>query len=104
VLIGADCPGLDASRLREAASMLRSHDAVFVPAEDGGYALIGLASAWPRLFEAIEWGTATVMDRTRAIVRELGLRCVELAPAWDVDRPEDFDRLCAEGLCEGVPQ
>ena len=42
LLIGTDAPRLDAARLRQAAEALREVDAVFVPALDGGYALVGL--------------------------------------------------------------
>jgi len=43
LLIGTDAPSLDANVLRAAAAALDGHDAVFVPALDGGYALVGLA-------------------------------------------------------------
>ena len=38
----SDGPALDAAVLRQAAVALRDHTAVFVPALDGGYALVGL--------------------------------------------------------------
>jgi len=95
LLIGCDCPVLTPAYLHEAATALAcGADAVFGPAEDGGYVLIGLARA-PRaqLFEAISWGTDTVMQDTRARLRQLGWCWRELAPLWDVDRPEDLLRL-----------
>ena len=97
VLIGSDCPALGAGVLRAAAEALASHDAVFAPAEDGGYVLVGLAKDAPRLFEGIEWGAASVMDETRARLGQSGLRWKELATLWDVDRPEDYARLEREG-------
>jgi hypothetical protein len=42
LLIGADCPELDGPRLNAAAEALQDHDAVIHPAQDGGYALLGL--------------------------------------------------------------
>src|SRR5258708_37018588 len=36
LLMGTDCPLLDAAYVRKAACALRDHDAVFAPAEDGG--------------------------------------------------------------------
>jgi len=68
-------------------------DAVFVPAEDGGYALIGLNHPERSLFEDIPWGSGAVMSRTRDALRRVGLRWTELDPLWDVDRPEDLPRL-----------
>jgi len=93
LLIGCDCPGLTAQDLRDAAVALHVHDAVFTPAEDGGYALIGLRRADAGLFAGIVWGGATVMQATRERVAMLGWHSYELAARWDVDRPEDLDRL-----------
>jgi rSAM/selenodomain-associated transferase 1 len=94
VLIGADCPVLAARDLRRAARWLAGGaDAVLAPAEDGGYALIGLRRVSARLFEGIEWGGPRVMAQTRARLAALGWRWRELAEVWDVDRPEDVPRL-----------
>jgi glycosyltransferase A (GT-A) superfamily protein (DUF2064 family) len=94
VLIGSDCPVLRASDLRKAARWLAGGaDAVFAPAEDGGYALIALRRVSPRLFEGIDWGSASVMSRTRERLAALGWRWRELPAVWDVDRPEDVRRL-----------
>lgn len=101
LLVGSDCPVLDAAMLREAAAALASRDAVFVPAEDGGYVLVGLAHPVAGVFDGIDWGTATVMARTRERLAAAGARHAELPAAWDVDRPEDYDRLCRERLLEG---
>jgi len=98
VVIGADCPALDAATLRAAALALRDHDAVFVPAEDGGYVLVGLAKSIPGLFEGIEWGGANVMQATRERLVHARARWLELDPLWDVDRPEDYARMRREGL------
>jgi rSAM/selenodomain-associated transferase 1 len=96
VLIGADCPVLAARDLRRAARWLAGGaDAVLAPAEDGGYALIGLRRVSARLFEGIEWGGPRVMAQTRARLAALGWRWRELAEVWDVDRPEDVHRLAA---------
>jgi rSAM/selenodomain-associated transferase 1 len=93
LVIGADCPALDIATLLAAASALRSRDAVFAPAEDGGYVLVGLARPLPRIFEGIDWGTSGVMAQTRERLAECGASCHELPVMWDVDRPEDYARL-----------
>lgn len=95
LLIGCDCPALTPAYLREAAAALAGgNDAVFGPAEDGGYVLIGLARSPPaQLFENIPWGTATVMQETRTRLARGNWRWRELALMWDVDRPEDLQRL-----------
>ncbi len=93
VIIGADSPALDAAYLRDAAAALDQAPAVFGPAEDGGYVLVGLKHATPVLFEGIEWGGPRVMAQTRERLARLGMQAIELATLWDLDRPEDLARL-----------
>ncbi len=110
VLIGSDCPSLTAQDIRDAARMVREEaDFAFIPAEDGGYVLVAAArhaqSGLHRIFDDIEWGTSQVMDQTRCRLGELGYAWQELAPRWDIDRPEDYDRLLREqpALLETTP-
>ena len=99
IIIGTDCPALTAADLRRAAEMLDArHDAVLIPAEDGGYVLIGLKWWNPRLFSDIAWGSDRVLTTTRARLAQLHWRWHELPASWDVDRPPDFARLRASGL------
>jgi rSAM/selenodomain-associated transferase 1 len=94
VLIGSDCPVLRPADLRTAARALRTGaDAVLAPAEDGGYALIGLRRASHAVFDGVAWGGPEVLGQTRARLRRLGWRWKELRTVWDVDRPEDVARL-----------
>src|SRR5205085_2843900 len=73
ILIGTDCPVLSPSHLIESANLLqRGTDVVFLPTEDGGYALVGAAKPWPALFRQIPWGTDRVMPDTRLRAGELG--------------------------------
>ncbi|MDA1116706.1 MAG: DUF2064 domain-containing protein, partial [Proteobacteria bacterium] len=75
-------------------------DAVFAPAEDGGYALVALRRVSPRLFAGIEWGGPRVMAQTRERLLALGWRWRELRTVWDVDRPEDYRRLQRASLLQ----
>lgn len=93
LLMGSDAPGLNTVRLNEAAQALRRHDAVFVPAHDGGYALVGLRRPAPGLFEDMRWSTPQVMAHTRIRAREAGLHWQELAPVHDMDGPADLHHL-----------
>ena len=95
LIVGTDCPALTAAHLRQAARALRERDAVVFPAEDGGYVLIGLRAAAAEVFARIDWGTERVMAQTRARLRALGASWDEPATLWDVDRPEDLERLLA---------
>ena len=96
LLMGTDAPALDATRLRQAAQALQQHDAVFVPALDGGYALVGLRRADARVFAGMRWSHAQVMEHTRQRLREAGLRWAELPAVADVDEPADLVHLPAE--------
>ncbi|MFN0313589.1 MAG: TIGR04282 family arsenosugar biosynthesis glycosyltransferase [Burkholderiales bacterium] len=104
VLIGTDCPALCEEDLRMTSEALaRGQDAVFLPVEDGGYTLIALSRVHASLFENMPWGTEAVMAQTRERLRRLEWRWEELAMRWDIDRPEDYDRLLASGLMPHFP-
>lgn len=95
IVVGTDCPLLDASTFRAAAvALAEGNDAVLVPAEDGGYVLIGLRSASAHPFREIDWSTERVCAQTRLRLSELGWRWRELDTLWDVDRFADYQRLC----------
>lgn len=93
VMIGTDAPALDAAMLARAACALGDADAVFVPAFDGGYALIGLRRAAPSLFDGMPWSTSAVMARTRERLAAAGLTHIELPAVADIDEPADLVHL-----------
>lgn len=93
LLIGTDAPALGAATLQAAAAALRDHDAVFVPALDGGYALVGLQQPAPALFVDMHWSTAQVMAETRRRAASAGLRWAELPAVSDIDLPDDLVHL-----------
>jgi len=104
LLTGTDCPSIRAQDLQACARVLREGaDAVFLPAEDGGYGLVGLNRPAPLLFEAMAWSTPSVMEETRARLVRAGLRWREIRVIWDVDEPADVARLVASGLLPGLP-
>lgn len=93
LLIGTDAPALDAAVLQQAAQALHDHDAVFVPALDGGYVLVGQRRADARWFSGMAWSHARVMADTRSRLQAAGLRWAELAPVADIDGPADLQHL-----------
>lgn len=94
VLLGVDCPALRAEHLRQAFAWLRAgEDAVICPAEDGGYVLLALRAWSEGLFRGHVWGTDTVAQTTRQAMSTSGWRWQELPELWDLDRPEDLQRL-----------
>ena len=104
LVIGTDCPALTADHLRTAADILHSGaDAAIIPAEDGGYALIGLRAPAPALFSAMHWSVSSVMEETRRRLRDLGMTWQEPVTLWDLDLPEDIERLRQIGLHDLIP-
>ncbi len=97
LLMGSDCPIICPRLLRDCAQALRENAVVLLPAEDGGYGLIGLQELQPPLFENIEWGSDKVMARSREILRTFDLPWSEPALIWDLDRPADWERLRQDG-------
>ena len=66
IVIGTDCPVLSAGHLHNAVTTLtQGNQAVLIPAEDGGYVLLGLTSAHRSLFEQFHWGKPDVAQLTR---------------------------------------
>lgn len=89
IMIGSDCPGVDARVVREAFGALSDCDLVLGPALDGGYYLIGLAAPAPGLFRGIAWSTEAVTSQTLARASALGLSYQALPPLCDVDTARD---------------
>ncbi len=93
IVIGTDAPGLDHGLIGAAFAALASNDAVFAPAFDGGYTLIGLRAPIPSLFHDIAWGSASVMQTSRDRLRAAEKTWHELAPMHDIDEPSDLIHL-----------
>ncbi|MFZ2311027.1 MAG: TIGR04282 family arsenosugar biosynthesis glycosyltransferase [Methylobacter sp.] len=93
LLMGCDCPSLTGQDLEEALTALnQKNEVVLAPAEDGGYVMIGLNQLHPELFDNMPWGTARVLNQTRARIKLHKLRHHELNEQWDLDTPEDLER------------
>jgi len=90
LLIGTDCPALDAENLRAAARSLLRHEVCITPVSDGGYALLGLRLFHESLFERIPWSTGAVFKITEHRIQALGW-CYEcLEKQHDIDVPDDL--------------
>lgn len=101
-LIGTDCPVLEAHHLVELQAALDVARMSFIPAEDGGYVAVAARELPADAFGEIEWGTAAVMQQTRAVLTGLAWRAnrdwIELPVLWDIDRPEDLERAERDGV------
>ena len=94
VVIGTDCPSLDAKYIAEAIAQLKlGADVVLGPAEDGGYVLIAMSQQLEYLFRDMQWGSDRVLEETRNRLQDKGLHWHELETRRDIDRPNDLDYL-----------
>lgn len=93
VLTGTDLPTLPASHLEESFRLLETVDLVLGPSTDGGYYLIGIKRFVPEIFQNVEWSTSQVLAQTLGIAKSARLSVGLLNSWYDVDTPEDLDRL-----------
>jgi rSAM/selenodomain-associated transferase 2/rSAM/selenodomain-associated transferase 1 len=92
LIVGTDCPALTPAHLQPAADALQTVDVVLIPAEDGGYVLIGLRRPVSEVFTGVVWSTPQVLAQTRERLRGAGASWLELPGLWDVDEPADWLR------------
>ncbi|MEM9368073.1 MAG: FAD-dependent oxidoreductase [Planctomycetota bacterium] len=114
VLVGADCPTISQELLGEVWRRLNTHDVVLVPAQDGGYVLIGLSTnrsstepchhagnktpeqqphaqeLFRPLWSNIDWGTDRVLQQTLNAAQQAGWTVSLLPEEADVDHVEDW--------------
>ena len=92
VIIGSDCPEMDAQTLEEAFRKLEDHNVVIGPANDGGYYLLGLSQK-VNIFENVDWSTESVFDQTLALVKKQGLSRALLPEKTDLDTIDDLKKF-----------
>ena len=92
MVMGSDCPSISAHLITLCSAQLAHKDVVILPAEDGGYGLIGTHTSLPALFSDIPWGTSEVLSCTREKMAALQLDAAYPATIWDVDHPVDWQR------------
>ncbi|MFB3107046.1 MAG: DUF2064 domain-containing protein [Pseudomonadales bacterium] len=97
IVIGTDCPAVDAVYVAQGFAALQCSDLVVGPAEDGGYGLIGVgrrgAGSLDAVFEGIDWGTDEVLAQTLDRAERCGLSVCLLETIWDVDSAADWARF-----------
>ncbi len=94
LIIGADIPGVAAAHIATAFKALGNHDAVFGPASDGGFWLVGLKRARPAptsLFKPVRWSTRHALIDTLGTMP--GLKYSLITTLDDVDTAADLARL-----------
>jgi hypothetical protein len=95
VIVGTDIPAIRPAIIAKAFRLLGSHDAVFGPAKDGGYWLVGLKRRphVPRPFSGVRWSSRHALGDTRA--RLGSARVANVATLEDVDGLADLERAGA---------
>lgn len=92
-IVGTDIPDLSAGHLARAFRALVTHDAVFGPAADGGYWLVGLRDGRLArfLFGAVRWSSPQALADTLANL-PCGRRAALLDRLTDIDDAETYAR------------
>ncbi|MBI3951614.1 MAG: TIGR04282 family arsenosugar biosynthesis glycosyltransferase [Acidobacteria bacterium] len=91
-IMSSDSPHMPAEWIDEAFASLSEVDAVFAPADDGGYNLVGLKQTHD-LFSSISMSTSHVLTETLERAHTLGLAVHLLPTSFDVDEIEDLEKL-----------
>ncbi len=93
-VIGGDIPGVTRAHVARAFAALGRHDAVFGPAPDGGFWLVGLrrtAPPPPEFFKGVRWSSEFALSDSLATLP--GLRIAQTDILADVDTIEDLNAL-----------
>ena len=94
VLIGADCPFIDAAYLALAIKPVdQPRRLTLGPARDGGYVLIASGEVESGLFDGVAWGSDQVLSQTLDRASMLGWQSDCLPVLDDIDRPDDLALL-----------
>ena len=99
IIIGTDCPEIDATLIENAFGVLKEKDIVIGPCKDGGYYLLGMSRPVPvsfkqgfvpDLFMDIDWSTDRVFKQTMEKIQKNNLSCGILKILVDIDTLEDL--------------
>lgn len=91
IIIGSDCPAVDADYLSKAVKALQSGEELVIgPAQDGGYVLLGFRRVHEFLFRNIPWGTGEVLEKTLTLAEKNQCPVHLLNPLRDIDVEEDL--------------
>ncbi|TDD76736.1 glycosyltransferase [Actinomadura darangshiensis] len=95
LLIGMDTPQVTPALLHRAAGELDRRGAVFGPARDGGFWLLGLRRPDPRLLRGVPMSAPDTGAVALARLRAAGLDVATLPELTDVDTPADAAAVAA---------
>lgn len=96
LIIGGDIPDIQKHHIADGFAALGSRQAIFGPAPDGGYWLVGLKRlVYPpaALFAGVRWSTCHALADSKQAMA--GLTIGEVATLRDVDTIEDLEQITA---------
>ena len=90
LIIGSDSPGITATHIRDGFKALGNNHAVFGPAPDGGYWIVGFKRfpRIPRAFQNVRWSSEHALADTRANLADM--RIALICELYDVDEAKDL--------------
>ncbi|MDH3695288.1 MAG: TIGR04282 family arsenosugar biosynthesis glycosyltransferase [Gammaproteobacteria bacterium] len=89
-VLGCDIPHISKETLQSAFQSLCDGRNAIGPTDDGGFYLLGLTQANEKIFDNINWGTGSVLDRTLSGLERCKIAKPELLPSLrDIDTAED---------------
>lgn len=91
VAVGTDCLDVNADHVASAFDLLGENDAVFGPAVDGGYYLVGLARYLASFFHGIPWSTPATLAAHQTLCEQQRWSFGLLPTLRDIDTLEDWN-------------
>jgi hypothetical protein len=101
--IGTDCLEIEPELVMEALTALKTHDAVFGPATDGGYYLVGSARQLVGFFTGIRWSAPQTLADSLAHCQSHNWKVHLLPPRQDIDTWADWQEYCRRCCPKGFP-
>ena len=100
--LGADAPLISVDILEEALEKLKENQAVIGPSEDGGYYLLGLTRLEPGLLDNLPWSQTHTRQATEQRLLSHGYTLAQTSTLFDIDTPQDLERLSGETCPEAT--
>ncbi len=96
VVIGNDAPGLTSGIIRQAITLLNSHDSVLGPAKDGGTYLIGLCAAVfdKTAITSLPWESGLLFKSLEAEIKNHEGQSISLDSLTDLDTQHHLTDYC----------
>ena len=92
VLIGSDLPDISEKIIQRGFEVLKNHEVVFGPAEDGGYYLLGMTEPHYSIFKNKQWSTEGLLKTTLLELEKNKTNIALLQTLNDIDTIDDLKK------------